>query len=103
MRCGITSYVEFCPWLHPGKPLAVFALSIWGESSVVRSDMNVRGEMPLHRPQNPEEVGMSKKSKADLKVSRKTYWHLYSLQNLNSEKLVKVVNKILRNEYHLIK
>ena len=46
---------------------------------------------------------MSKKSKADLKVSRKTYWHLYSLQNLNSEKLVKVVNKILRNEYHLIK
>lgn len=33
----------------------------------------------------------------------KVYWHLYSLQTLNSEKLVKVVNKILTREYHLIK
>jgi hypothetical protein len=37
------------------------------------------------------------------RTTPKTYWHLYSLQTLNSEKLIKVVNKILRHEYHLIK
>ena len=34
---------------------------------------------------------------------RKTYWHLYSLQNLESEKLVRIVDKILKKEYVLIK
>ncbi len=33
----------------------------------------------------------------------KRYWHLYSLQNLQTEKLTKIVNKILKNEYVLIK
>lgn len=33
----------------------------------------------------------------------KTYWHLYSLQSLSSEKLVRTVNKVLRHEYTLIK
>lgn len=33
----------------------------------------------------------------------KTYWHLYSLQSLESDKLAKIVNKILRSEYMLIK
>jgi len=33
----------------------------------------------------------------------KRYWHLYSLQNLQTEKLAKIVNKILKNEYVLIK
>ena len=37
------------------------------------------------------------------KSPEKTYWHIYSLQNLNSEKFIRVVNKILRNEYILIK
>ncbi len=46
---------------------------------------------------------MSKKSKPEGRTPLKTYWHLYSLQTLNSEKFVKVVNKILKNEYHLIK
>jgi len=38
-----------------------------------------------------------------IKNSEKTCWHIYSLQNLNSEKFIKVVNKILRREYILIK
>ncbi|MBI3872011.1 MAG: hypothetical protein HY304_02910 [candidate division Zixibacteria bacterium] len=46
---------------------------------------------------------MTKKRKSDSRVPNKTYWHLYSLQTLNSEKFIKIVNKILRNEYHLIK
>ncbi len=45
----------------------------------------------------------AKKRKPVLRRARKTYWHLYSLQTLNSEKFVKVVDKILRNEFHLIK
>lgn len=36
-------------------------------------------------------------------LPKKTYWHLYSLQSIGSEKLVKIVNKILRREYQLIK
>lgn len=46
---------------------------------------------------------MSKKGKPEGRNPQKTYWHLYSLQTLNSEKFIKVVNKILKNEYHLIK
>lgn len=46
---------------------------------------------------------MSKKLKQSTRVPQKTFWHLYSLQTLNSEKFIKIVNKILRNEYHLIK
>lgn len=37
------------------------------------------------------------------KNPEKTYWHIYSLQNLNSEKFIRVVNKILKQEYILIK
>ena len=36
-------------------------------------------------------------------LPKKKYWHLYSLQSIQSEKLVKIVNKILRKEYILIK
>ncbi len=46
---------------------------------------------------------MRKRKKDSVKLPKKTYWHLYSLQNLESEKFVKVVNKILRKEYMLIK
>ncbi len=35
--------------------------------------------------------------------SKKTYWHLYSLQSLESEKLARIVNKVLKKEYVLIK
>jgi len=44
-----------------------------------------------------------KKKQVRFPVAKKTYWHLYSLQNLESEKLVKVVNKILSREYNLVK
>jgi hypothetical protein len=33
----------------------------------------------------------------------KTHWHLYSLQALNSNKFIQVVNKVLRREFFLIK
>jgi len=33
----------------------------------------------------------------------KRYWHLYSLQNLQTHKLTEIVNKVLRREYVLIK
>lgn len=46
---------------------------------------------------------MPKRRRVDYKKPEKTYWHIYSLQNLNSEKFIKVVNKILKREYILIK
>ena len=46
---------------------------------------------------------MPRRRKSDYKKPEKTYWHIYSLQTLNSEKFVKVVNKILKREYILIK
>ena len=46
---------------------------------------------------------MAKKKKSSYKIPRKTCWHLYSLQNLSEEKFVKVVNKILRKEWQVIK
>ena len=44
-----------------------------------------------------------KKLTGGLGLPKKTYWHLYSLQNLESEKLVRIVDKILKKEYVLIK
>ncbi len=46
---------------------------------------------------------MPKRKKVNYQKPEKTYWHIYSLQNLNSEKFIKVVNKILKREYILIK
>ncbi len=45
------------------------------------------------------------KDQKDKKVGLppKHYWHLYSLQNLQAEKLTKIVNKVLQREYVLIK
>ncbi|OGC78630.1 MAG: hypothetical protein A2145_02600 [candidate division Zixibacteria bacterium RBG_16_40_9] len=39
----------------------------------------------------------------DYKKPQKTYWHIYGLQTLSSDKFVKVVNKILKRDYILIK
>lgn len=36
-------------------------------------------------------------------MPKKTYWHLYSLQTLESNKLARIVNKVLKREYVLIK
>jgi hypothetical protein len=46
---------------------------------------------------------MPKRRRTDYQKPEKTYWHIYSLQTLNSEKFIKVVNKILKKEYILIK
>jgi hypothetical protein len=46
---------------------------------------------------------MPKRRKTNYQKPEKTYWHIYSLQTLNSEKFIKVVNKILKQEYILIK
>lgn len=42
-------------------------------------------------------------SNHDYKKPQKTYWHIYGLQTLSSDKFVKVVNKILKRDYILIK
>ncbi len=61
--------------------------------------------MPSGLPAQVQEPGgvMAEKKKKIVILPKKIYWHLYSLQNLNGEKFVKVVNKILRSEYQLIK
>lgn len=45
----------------------------------------------------------AKKTRIFTGLPRKTYWHLYSLQNLQAEKLAKIVNKVLSKDYVLIK
>lgn len=49
------------------------------------------------------EGDMAKKRKPQFKTPEKTCWHLYSLQTLHPEKFVKVVGKILKKDYLLIK
>jgi hypothetical protein len=46
---------------------------------------------------------MAKKRKPQIIKPEKTCWHLYSLQNLNPDKFIKVVGKILKRDYLLIK
>jgi hypothetical protein len=48
-------------------------------------------------------MATGKRRRRRIGLPKKTYWHLYSLQNLQSEKLTIVVNKILNREYILIK
>jgi len=43
------------------------------------------------------------KTKKKEPLPKKTYWHLYSLQAIETEKLAIIVNKILEREYVLIK
>jgi len=63
--------------------------------------------MPLGR--QPATEGYTKvangEKKQEIRLGRgkKTYWHLYSLQSLESEKLARIVNKVLKKEYVLIK
>lgn len=42
-------------------------------------------------------------SRRRYRIPPKTHWHLYSLQALNSNKFIQVVNKVLRKEFFLIK
>ena len=48
-------------------------------------------------------MDMTENKKKKVLLPKKTYWHLYSLQTLESDKLVSVVNKVLKSEYVLIK
>jgi len=52
-----------------------------------------------------EEATMTdrKRSHPRLGLPKKTYWHLYSLQMLQSDKLARIVDKVLKKEYVLIK
>lgn len=50
-----------------------------------------------------EDVAMAEKNTKRVGLPKKTYWHLYSLQTLQADKLTKIVNKVLRKEYVLIK
>lgn len=36
-------------------------------------------------------------------LPKKTFWHLYSLQTLEGDKLALIVNKILKREYLVVK
>ena len=45
---------------------------------------------------------MARKRKPQFILPEKTCWHLYSLQNLNPEKFIRVVGKILKREHLLI-
>jgi hypothetical protein len=49
------------------------------------------------------QVKMAPKKKESYKKPRKICWHLYSLQALNPEKFIKVIDKILRREFMVIK
>lgn len=57
----------------------------------------------LSKPQEGVMTTVAKKKRVYTGLPRKTYWHLYSLQNLQVEKLAKVVNKVLTKDYVLIK
>lgn len=54
-------------------------------------------------PSGGATVATQKKSMLRQGLPKKTYWHLYSLQTLQSEKLALIVNKVLKQEYVLIK
>ena len=51
----------------------------------------------------PGGTSMRNNKKSGFKLPEKTYWHLYSLQNLNPEKFIKVVDKVLKQKFVLIK
>lgn len=46
---------------------------------------------------------MAPKRKERYKKPKKICWHLYSLQTLNPEKFIRVIDKILRREFMVIK
>jgi hypothetical protein len=49
------------------------------------------------------QADMAPKKKETYKKPKKNCWHLYSLQALNPEKFIKVIDKILRKEFLVIK
>jgi hypothetical protein len=55
------------------------------------------------KPTEGNAMATAQKKRVFTGLPKKTYWHLYSLQHLQSEKLAKIVNKVLKQEYVLIK
>jgi hypothetical protein len=72
-----------------------------GRSGVTTRPEN--GDLSLKTVPRKGEAKMAKRKKPRYRVPEKSAWHLYSLQNLSSEKFIKVINKILRREYLVIK
>ncbi len=71
----------------------------------IKSDLSLK-TVPRTCPEarrGKGEAKMARKRKPRYRVPEKSAWHLYSLQNLSSEKFIKVINKILRREYLVIK
>ncbi len=71
--------------------------------SATLSGLTQYRDLSLRNGSRKGEAKMARKRKPRYRVPEKSAWHLYSLQNLNSEKFVQVVNKILRREYLVIK
>lgn len=46
---------------------------------------------------------MANKSKKPVRLPKKTCWHLYSLQALQADKLIQIINKVLKREFTLVK
>jgi hypothetical protein len=65
--------------------------------------MGVAVNLSLYSSQAMKGYTMTSKKKNIIAMPRKIYWHLYSLQTLNSEKFIRVVDKVLKQEYQLIK
>lgn len=67
-------------------------------------DRNNMGVVPFSgQAGKTEDNTMANSKKRVTGLPKKNYWHLYSLQNLEGDKLAKIVNKILRKEFVLIK
>jgi len=61
------------------------------------------GRTEITERKGPMKSTTTKRKGVPTGLPKKTYWHLYSLQTLESDKLAKIVNKILKNEFVLIK
>ena len=56
-----------------------------------------------NEPEDGKMAQPQKKKEQYIPMPKKTYWHLYSLQTLESDKLARTINKILKQEYMLVK
>jgi hypothetical protein len=88
--------------------LQIKGLKRWVIKTLKAADNRGRGHqsgsgLSLKTGPRKGEANMARKRKPRYRVPEKSAWHLYSLQNLNSEKFIQVVNKILRREYLVIK
>jgi hypothetical protein len=62
-----------------------------------------RADESCLRDISARQVRMAPRKKETYKKPKKVCWHLYSLQVLTPEKFIKVINKILRREFSVIK